>query len=169
MLEIRAQIPTPRIAVIRESLERGLELEARARVDERPVEARLDRLTSRVARGAGGTDALFRVTEGASLLSLDQSVELALRLPAVDASVALPYEALYGLDRIYLLDDSRMRSVLVERLGDMQAADGSRRVIVRSGELEAGARVIVTQLPNASDGLKVRVAPAREGGTDAST
>ena len=169
MLEIRAQIPTPRIAVIRESLERGLELEARARVDARPVEARLDRLTSRVARGAGGTDALFRVTEGAGLLSLDQSVELTLRLPAVGASVALPYEALYGLDRIYLLDDSRMRSVLVERVGDMQVADGSRRVIVRSGELEAGARVIVTQLPNASDGLKVRVAPAREGGTGAST
>ena len=162
MLEIRAQIPTRKLAIVRDSLDRGLELNARARVDGRTVEARLERLTSRVARGAGGTDALFRVTAGGELLSLDQSVELALRLPASADSVALPYEALYGLDRIYLLDADRMRSVHVERLGEMQASDGKRRVIVRSRDLLPGTRVIVTQLPNASDGLKVRVASDRQ-------
>ena len=162
MLEIRAQIPTRKVAIVRDSLDRGLELSARARVDGRTVEARLERLTSRVARGAGGTDALFRVTAGGELLSLDQSVELALRLPASADSVALPYEALYGLDRIYLLDDDRMRSVHVERLGEMHASDGKRRVIVRSHDLLPGTRVIVTQLPNASDGLRVRVASDRE-------
>ena len=111
-------------------------------------------------------DALFRVTEGAGLLSLDRSVELSRRLPVVAASVALPYDALYDLDRIYLLEDERMGSVLVERLGEVRASDGSRRVIVRSDELEAGARVIVTQLANASDGLEVQVAPARIGSGD---
>ena len=45
-----------------------------------------------------------------------------------------------------------------QRLGETQAGDGKRRVIVRSRELVPGARVIVTQLPNASDGLRVRVA-----------
>ena len=59
-----------------------------------------------------------------------------------------------------------MKGVLVERLGEVQTIDGTRRVIVRSDELEAGARVIVTQLPNASDGLKVQVAPARGSSGD---
>ena len=166
VLEIRAQIPTRKVAVVRHSLERGLVLEARARVDGRRIETRLDRLTSRVARGAGGTDALFRVMEGGRMLSLDQSVELALRLPPVADSVALPYEALYGLDRVYRFDDERMRSVLVERLGEMQASDGSRRVIVRSDELVPGTRVIVTQLPHASDGLKVQAETARRSDED---
>ena len=167
MLEIRAQIPTRKVVIVRDSLDRDLELSAWARVDGRPVEARLDRLTGRVARGAGGTDALFRVTTGSELLSLDQSVELSLRLPPLADSVALPYEALYGLDRIYLLDNGRMRGVRVERLGEMQASDGNRRVIVRSDELVPATRVIVTQLPNASDGLKVRVAPHRQSSEDA--
>ena len=166
MLEIRAQIPTRKLAVVRDSLDRGLELHAQARVDGRRIKARLDRLTSRVARGAGGTDALFRVTSGSELLSLDQSVELSVALPALANSVALPYEALYGLDRIYLFENGRMHSVQVDRVGEIQASDGGRRVIVRGGGLVPGARVIVTQLPNASDGLRVRVAPAQEGPED---
>ena len=162
VLEIRAQIPTRKVAIVRDGLERGLELSAAARVDGRRVEARLDRLTSRVARGAGGSDALFRVTSGSELLSLDQSVELSLRLPALADSVALPYEALYGLDRIYLLEDDRMQGVEVDRVGEIRTDDGNRRVIVRSDQLIPGARVIVTQLPNASDGLRVRIASDRQ-------
>ena len=166
MLEIRAQIPTRKVAIVRDSLDRGLELNGRARVDGRRIEVRLDRLTGRVSRGAGGTDALFRVTSGGERLSLDQSVELSLRLPALADSVALPYEALYGLDRIYLLENDRMHGVQVDRLGEMQAGNGNRRVIVRSDELVPGARVIVTQLPNASDGLRVRVASDRRDSED---
>ncbi len=168
MLEIRAQVPTRRVGVVRDSLGSGLELDAWARVDGRRVEARLERLTSRIARGTGGTDALFRVTSGGELLALGQSVELTLRLPALADSVALPYEALYGLDRIYLLDEDRMRGVRVDRLGEMHAGDGKRRVVVRSRELGPGSRVIVTALPSASDGLRVRVAPDRQE-PDAST
>lgn len=166
MLEIRAQIPTRKVAVVRDSLDRGLELSAWARVDGRRIEARLERLTSRIARGTGGTDALFRVTSGGERLALDQSVELSLQLPALADSVALPYEALYGLDRVYLLENDRMHGVQVDRLGETRAGDGNRRVIVRSHELVPGSRVIVTQLPNASDGLRVRVASDRQESKD---
>ena len=106
------------------------------------------------------------MTSGGERLALDQSVELALQLPALADSVALPYEALYGLDRIYLLENDRMHGVQVDRLGETRAGDGNRRVIVRSRELVPGARVIVTQLPNASDGLRVRVASDRQDPED---
>ncbi len=69
--------------------------------------------------------------------------------------VAVPYAALYGVDRLYVMHEDRMRGVRVEVVGEQRGADGSVRALVRGAELKAGDAVIVTQLPNAVDGLKV--------------
>ena len=56
-----------------------------------------------------------------------------------------------------------MKSVEVERLGETHPDDGNGRVILRSPDLTPSDRLIVTHLPNAIDGLKVRVAGAPTG------
>ncbi len=161
-LRIRAQIPTRHLAVVRRHLaERGA-LSARARVDGEPVAARLERLAGEVAPGSGGTDGLLAVEAGAERLEVGRVVELLLDLPPVERAVALPYEALYGGRRVYLLDGERLRGARVERLGERREPGGTR-VLVRGAELVAGARVVLTQLPNAVEGLRVRVAEQRLG------
>ena len=163
MLELRAQIPLRYLPVVRGALDRGEALTARARVDGQEVHAVLHRLTARVDRGSGGADGLFRVTKGGTWLQLGRTVEIVLGLPAVRDAVTVPREALYGTDRVYVLDGERMRSVEVERLGETHPADGDSRVILRSPGLKPSDRLIVTHLPNAIDGLKVRVAVAPPG------
>ena len=163
MLELRAQIPLRYLPVVRAALDRGEALTAWAGVDGQEVHAVLHRLTARVDRGSGGADGLFRVTKGSTWLQLGRTVEIVLGLPAVEAAVAAPREALYGTDRVYVLDGERMRSVEVERLGETHPADGDSRVILRSPGLKPSDRLIVTHLPNAIDGLKVRVAVAPPG------
>ena len=163
MLELRAQIPLRYLPVVRGALDRGEALTARARVDGQEVHAVLHRLTARVDRGSGGADGLFRVTKGGTWLQLGRTVEIVLGLPAVRDAVTAPREALYGTDRVYVLDGERMRSVEVERLGETHPADGDSRVILRSPGLKPSDRLIVTHLPNAIDGLKVRVAVAPPG------
>ena len=163
MMELRAQIPLPRLPTVRAALERGEALNARAVVDGREVRAVLHRLTALVDPGSGGADALFRVTEGAAWLQIGRAVELVLDLPPVHGAVAVPRDALYGTDRVFVLDGERMKSVEVERLGETRADLGDRRVIVRSPLLTASDRLVVTQLPNALDGLKVREAGAPGG------
>ena len=158
MLELRAQIPLRYLPVVRAALDRGDTLAARAKVDGQEVHAVLHRLTALVDRGSGGADGLFRVTQGADWLQLGRTVELVLDLPAVHDAVTAPREALYGTDRVFVLDGERMRSVEVERLGESRAGGGSDRVILRSPELKPSDRLIVTHLPNAIDGLKVKVA-----------
>ena len=158
MLELRAQIPLRYLPVVRAALDRGDALAARAKVDGQEVHAVLHRLTALVDRGSGGADGLFRVTQGTDWLQLGRTVELVLDLPAVHDAVTAPREALYGTDRVFVLDGERMRSVEVERLGESRAGDGSDRVILRSPELKPDDRLIVTHLPNAIDGLKVKVA-----------
>ena len=163
MLELRAQIPLRYLPVVRAALDRGEALTAWAGVDGQEVHAVLHRLTARVDRGSGGADGLFRVTKGSTWLQLGRTVEIVLGLPAVEDAVAAPREALYGTDRVYVLDGERMRSVEVERLGETHPADGDSRVILRSPGLKPSDRLIVTHLPNAIDGLKVRVAVAPPG------
>lgn len=156
-VEIRAQIPTRQVPQVRGALAAGKMLEAKALVDGQLVQARLDRFTAEVERGGGGADAYFRVFEGGEDLPLGRTVELVMDLPDVHDSIALPYEAVYGTKRIYRLEGERMRALEVTRVGEQHKAEGAR-VLVRSSELQPGDRVVVTQLPNAMDGLRVKVA-----------
>ena len=163
MLEFRAQIPLRYLPVVRAALDRGETLGALAAVDGQEVRAVLARLTAQVGRGSGGADGLFRVTQGNAWLQLGRTVELILDLPAVQDAVAAPREALYGTDRVFVLDGERMKSVEVERLGETHPGDGDGRVILRSPDLKPSDRLIVTHLPNAIDGLKVKIAGASPG------
>ena len=164
LLELRAQIPLRHLPVVRAALEGGESLSARALVDGQEVRAELHRLTARVDRGSGGADGLFRVTRGNAWLQLGRTVELVMDLPAVDNAVTAPREALYGTDRVFVLDGERMRSVEVERLGETRTAGrGDARLILRSPDLKPDGRLIVTHQPNAIDGLKVRVAETPPG------
>ena len=160
MLELRAQIPLRYLRVVHGALERGEILGAQAVVDGQEVRAVLHRLTARVDRGSGGADGLFRVTQGNAWLQLGRTVEFVLDLPAVENAVTVSREALYGTDRVFVLDGERMKSVEVERLGETHPDDGESRVILRSPALTPSVRLIVTNLPNAIDGLRVRVAGA---------
>ena len=162
-LEFRAQIPLRYLPVVRAALDGGETLAARAFVDGQEVRAVLHRLAAQVDRGSGGADGLFRVTRGNAWLQLGRTVECILELPAVHNAVTVPREALYGTDRVFVLDGDRMKSVPVERLGETHPEDGEGRVIVRSPELKPTDLLIVTHLPNAIDGLKVRVAGASPG------
>ena len=156
MVELRAQIPLRRLPVVRAALERGTALDARAVVDGREIRAVLHRLTAQVERGSGGADGLFRVTEGNNWLQIGRTVEVTLDLPPIHGAITAPREALYGTDRVFLLDGERMKSIEVERLGETHAGDGDSRLILRSPHLRASDRLIVTHLPNAIDGLRVK-------------
>ena len=162
MVELRAQIPLHRLPVVRAALDRGDALNARAVVDGREIRAVLHRLTAQVDPGSGGADGLFRVTEGNAWLQIGRTVELVLDLPPIHGAVTAPREALYGTDRVFLLDGQRMKGIQVERLGETRVGDGDSRLILRSPRLKASDRLIVTHLPNAIDGLRVKEAGAAD-------
>jgi HlyD family secretion protein len=158
-LEVRAQVPGSALRRLGEASGDGGGLTALGQVEGGTVNLTLDRFAGEVAPGSGGVDAIFRVAEGADALALGRFVELKVRMPPVAQAVDLPSEALYGMDRIYRVEDGRMRAVRIERLG-VVLRDGERRerVLVRSPTLQAGDQVVVTQLANAIDGLRVRSA-----------
>jgi HlyD family secretion protein len=155
-MEVRAQIPSRYLRVIREAVEGGFALRARSSSEDGAVEAELDRLAAQVERGSGGIDGLFRIMNGHDHLALGRSLQLRLHLPAQQDVVAVPFEALYGTDRVYKVVDARMVGVPVERIGEVYGEGGSIRALIRSSKIAAGEPIVVIQLPRAMDGLKVR-------------
>lgn len=154
-LYLRAKAPITRSEELRAAVAAGVPLAARGLFAGRPVEAVLERLAGEA--DARGVDLLLHLAPDTDL-PLGAFVEVLLERPGVAASVALPFSALHGGDRVFRLDGGRLHGVRVERVGEVPAAGGSR-VLVRAPDLQTGVRVMVTHLPNAVDGLKVEELP----------
>lgn len=156
-LEIRAQIPGRFINTVRQLLHEGSQPEAVAIIDKQSYPLRLNRLAGEVRADTGGIEGLFRFANAGEQVSLGQFAELHLQMPPQHNVLALPFSALYGLDRVYRVVDQQMRSVNVERVGEYRDANGQQKILVRSQEIEAGDQIVTTQLPNAINGLRVNV------------
>lgn len=152
-LEIRAHVPAPYQAEVAGAMLVEGGLAAEAEVAGTHVRLRLSRLAGEAR--ASGVDGLFTLVEGADVLRLGQMIQLSLIRPLRQNAVALPYQAVYGGDRIYKLVAGRMRGIQAEFLGGWGDAAGGERLLVRSPDLAAGDLVVVTHMPNAIDGLRV--------------
>ncbi len=150
---LRAKIPVVYAAELRAALEAGDRLVASARFGTTDFSARLERIAGEA--DARGVDALLRVDRGAEV-PVGAFVNAVLERPAVSGLWSLPFSALHGGDRIYVVRDGRLVGVRVERVGEHRVA-GEPRMLLRIPGLEPGAEVMVTHLPNAIDGLAVEV------------
>ncbi|TDJ31455.1 MAG: hypothetical protein E2O59_00730 [Gammaproteobacteria bacterium] len=117
----------------------------------------LTRLSSQVRQGQIGVDAFFKltVTADASLPVLGRLIDLTITMPGEPNVVALPVQSIYENDRIYEVRENRLRAIAIERVGEYQTESGEYRILVRSHELNAGQKIITTQLPKAISGLLV--------------
>lgn len=156
-LVVRAQIPNRHLPVVRRAKNAGQEIRVAGRIDGEPIQASLLGLAGEVASATGGVEALFRIDASDVALQQGRFTRLDLELPLQDDLIAVPHEAIYGGDRVYVIDEhSRMRPASIDRVGETRIA-GNSQVLIRSDGLAAGSRVVTTQLPNAIDGLLVRV------------
>ena len=155
-LEVRAQIPTRHLVQVEGSQGR----EAHFEVEGRRYAAPLSRLGGQVLPGRGGVDALFRIDGAGQDLRIGRTVELTFELAPRPDAVWLPFEALYGADRVFEVRENRLAGVRVRRIGEALGPDGREGVLVTSPGLASGDRIVVNQLANAVEGLRVEPVPA---------
>ncbi|MDH3715989.1 MAG: biotin/lipoyl-binding protein [Gammaproteobacteria bacterium] len=153
-LEIRARLPGRYQGEIQNALSDGQTLQAHVELPGSSISLSLRRLA---AEGdPSGIDAFFSVDSAAHPLRPGNLVELVLSRPPQKRVLAVPFQAIYGNNRLFLLREGRMHGVAVEALGSYTAEDGSEALLIRSDVIDIGAQIIVTHLPNAVDGLKVK-------------
>lgn len=153
-LEVRAQIPGRYLKQIRTSLEQNKQQTATAYIDDYLLQFSLARLSGEIRPDSGGIDGLFRCTSDSNALVLGAFVDLTLKLSQQSSVIAIPFNALYGLNKVYRLTDGHLQSVTVKRVGEYHTEQGIS-LLVRSEELKEADLIISTQLPNAITGLRV--------------
>jgi len=154
-LEVRARIPAPYQGELIEGLAADAPMTATAQIGGRTVELVLNRLAGEA--DPSGVDGLFGVRSDPGLLRLGQMLTLRMDRPARDRAVPVPFRAVYGGGRLYVVEDGRMRGIDVDDLGGRIGPEGGERLLVHSPELEAGDLVVTTHMPNAMDGLRVQI------------
>ncbi len=160
-VELRAQLPQRFISIIKQSLADQLPLEAKVQTDSGRHVVAMSRISGSMADGGHGVDALFMVdSDVVDTLTIGDTLEMTLELPAIDTVFSVPVSSIYGTNRIYRVDDERLVAVSVEKMG-RQYKEDKQFILVRSDELQAGDEIITTQLPHAITGLKVEIHNAK--------
>ncbi len=154
-LEVRARIPTPYQEELQRALTRGQAVVGSVRLGSKTIRLRLDRISGEA--DPSGVDGLFKIEQGVELLRLGQVGRFQLRRPAQTSVVAIPYQSLYGGNRLYVLEEERMQGLDVEPLGEYINDDGEEQLLIRSDSLKTGDLIITTHLPNAISGLRAEV------------
>ena len=156
-LMFRAMLPATYIAQVRDAITAKQPLVVAGEIDGREIKGHLISLGAEVRQGSGGIEALFLIDSGWDWLQKGRVMQLRLTLPKQSNVMPVPFEALYGSDKVYVIDDhQRLKPVIVERLGEIWL-DGKNQVLIRSPQLHSGQRLLITQLPNAVESLLVEV------------
>ncbi len=148
---LRAKVPAIQSEELRAALQRGEELIATADFGGKLLHARLERLSGEA--DARGVDALLRLDDPTGV-PIGAFVNALLERPVARDVIALPFSALHGGDRVYLVKNGRLEGVTVQRVGEMRV-NGEARVLLRSDRIAPGDTVMITHLPHAIDGLAV--------------
>ena len=154
-LYLRARLPERHVALLREGLRGGDTLRAELEYAGQHYPAVLERIGAESE--IHGVEAWLRI-EGDPELPVGAVVSARLHGPMLADVFALPFAALHGGDRIYLIEEERLRGMLIERLGERRE-EGKIEMLVRAERLSGGVAVLATHLPNAIDGLRVEVMP----------
>ena len=159
-LEIRAHIANDFLDSIRVAISRGESIYATLDSRKNPVKFKLLRFSGEAK--ATGIDAYFGSTGNDLNLRAGELLTLTLSLPVVDGAIAIPFQAIYGNSRIYLKRENRLVGIDVETVGQLQdtnaGSNTEAKLLIRSDSIEADDKIVVTHLPNAVTGLKVRTA-----------
>lgn len=158
-LVIRGQVPNRYLGMIRNALQKEEKVRLQGELDKQPIKATLVNLAGEANGSTGGVEGLFELDSRYDDIQHGRFVHLDLVLPEQQDLIAIPHESIYGTDKVYIVDDEhRMRARNIERVGEIRLADGSSQTLIRSNDLNPGDQLVTTQLPNAVDGLLVRVA-----------
>lgn len=152
-LELRAQIPTQQLKTVYEGLQSGDTLYARLERHDQQFKLPLKRLAGEAK--TSGVDAFFALPDALKVLRPGELLQVDFYGERLTDVFAVPYSALYGADRIYVVEQDMLHMKHVKNLGETRI-DGQSMVLVR-GDITEGAQVMTTHLPNAISGLKVSV------------
>ena len=167
-MEVRAPIASKYIASLSAQMKQQQRVRAWATIDGERIALTLRHLAAEVVSGHSGIDGIFAIDDKdlaaskANVVVLGRVVNMSLELPAEQNVASVPVQAVYDNQRVYLVENERLRGVDVDVVGEYVNDSGDYRVLVRSEALQEGQSLMTTQLSRAMTGLKVALSDASD-------
>ncbi|QCU89352.1 efflux RND transporter periplasmic adaptor subunit [Thiomicrorhabdus sediminis] len=157
-MELRAKLPTAELQVVQQALQNKQKLVASysglssvSKGAQSRVELPLLRLSGQAS--TSGVDAFFALPKALQDRRPGELMEISLQGLAYHNVAAVPYSALYGSDKVYIVENERLQAKDVVLLGEVMR-EGKLWALIKPS-FAAGAKIAITHLPNAVTGLKV--------------
>jgi len=154
-LELRAKLPVTILSNVQLAIKNNVTLNAYYQQGDERVTLPLSRLAGEAT--TSGLDAFFTLPNTLNQVRPGDLMEVDLQGEQLSKMVAIPYRALYGQNKVYLIQEGRLQAQTVQVLGEV-FREGKLWVLVDinvGSEVAEGAKLCVTHLPNAMTGLKV--------------
>ncbi|MBN2647840.1 MAG: biotin/lipoyl-binding protein [Thiotrichales bacterium] len=151
-MEFKAKLPVSSLVQAQQALQKPSPLNAYLRDAQQEHELPLLRLAGEAS--TSGVDAYFALPEKLQTKRPGELLAVQFRGQSLEQVVAVPFSAIYGNDRVYVVVDQRLQAVAVEIKGELMR-EGKAMALIRGEALRDGQKLLVTHLPNAIDGLKV--------------
>ncbi len=159
-LEMTATLLNDQLPTILQALQNEQPINASVNVFGLSLEATLVRL--RGESNAGGAVGVFKF-KNISLETLQHIrpntfFSVLLQRPEVEDSILVPFSAIYGSDKIYVVREGRLHSIKVTLLGNAFSVDNKENwALIKSDELRSDDQISITHLPNATQNLRVNI------------
>ena len=161
-LEIRAKIPVNSLFEIQQSMTHKQDLTGIASNGSQQVPLQLERISGEAQ--ASGIDAIFSIKSNQVHFRIGSIVVVRLKRAAQKNMILVPYQAMYGSERLYQIKDERLQLVTVKTIGEHyhskinnQSDTQDAQLLITSDSLKSGDMILATHLPNAFTGLKVKI------------
>ncbi|GKT12013.1 MAG: HlyD family secretion protein [Thiomicrorhabdus sp.] len=150
-LELRAKLPISGLNKMQSAVDSKVKLLAFYQLDDQQIPLDLTRLAGEST--TSGLDAFFTLPKVLSNARPGDLMEVNLQGVVLNRVVAIPYSALYGQNKVYIVKEGRLVSEIVQVVGDVMR-EGRLWALIRP-EFGEGTSINITHLPNAMTGLKV--------------
>ncbi|WP_127470054.1 efflux RND transporter periplasmic adaptor subunit [Thiomicrorhabdus aquaedulcis] len=150
-LELRAKLPLDMLAHYYQAQAKNQFLKAHYLQGEERIELSLSRVAGEAS--TSGVDAFFALAPGMQQTRPGDLLEIGLQGVLMHNVMSVPFSAIYGSDKVYVVENERLVSKTVEMMGSV-VRDGKLWALIKPS-FAAGSKVCITHLPNAVSGLKV--------------
>ena len=151
-LELKVKLPVEQLSKLQSAMNQAETESLFAKVSEGGQAHRLPLLRLAGQASTSGVETYFKIPTTLAYKRPGELLQIDFQSQPMDDVWALPYRALYGKDRIYLIEEGRLKGQTVQVVGEVQR-DGKLCALLKAPMKEA--TVSVTHLPNAVSGLKV--------------
>ncbi|HFE36810.1 MAG TPA: HlyD family efflux transporter periplasmic adaptor subunit [Gammaproteobacteria bacterium] len=156
-LELIALIPEKYLANIAAGMQQHKSLQGWVTLNKKKHAVTLRRRSGVIQAKSAGSYLYFSFDKENSNILLGQTLVVHLALPALNNTIAIPTDAIYGTTSIFVIENQRLKRVPIEWLGETLGANGQLYYLIRSSALASGDIILTSKFANAMDGLKVTI------------